>query len=197
MSQSLSVQRREGNSKGVKNRLRNQGNIPAVIYGRSFDNVLLSVPYKKFVQFLKGGIEGSVIELDIQNENHSAIIKEIQTCIVTGKIIHIDFQKVYSDQPISKEVPIRLIGDQIARKSGVIQFQRREIEVRGLPHQIPKQIDLDITPLTAGTEISVAQIVVPNGLEIYTPKDEVVLSLVAGVSYTELETEEVSGGELT
>ena len=197
MAIKLTAQTRTTNTKGVKSRLRREGRIPAVVYGRNFNNVLLSVNHKELIGLLKKGKESSVFDLEINEETHSAVVKEVQTCIVTGKIIHVDFQKVYSDQPINKEVPIRLIGDQVAKKSGVIQFQKREIEVRGLPHQIPSQIELDIAPLTAGAVVSVGQISVPMGLEVYTPKDEVVLSLVAGGSYAEPETEGVTEGEIT
>lgn len=196
MATQLSCQTRTTNTKGIKKLLRKEGQIPAIVYGRDFNNVLLAVNYKDVSQLLKKRNDLSVLDLVIDNQVHSAVIKEIQTCIVTGKIIHLDFQKVYADQPINKEVPIRLVGDQIAKKSGVIQFQKREIEVRGLPHEIPSQIDLDISPLTAGSVVSVGQIVVPMGLEVYTPKEEVVLSLVAG-GYNDLDIEETTEGEIT
>lgn len=196
MAIQLTCPTRTMNTKGIKKRLRKEGQIPAIIYGRDFTSIPLSVNYKDVTQILKRDSGVSVLGLLIDNKIHSAVIKEIQTCIVTGKIIHIDFQKVYSDQPINKEVPIRLIGDQIAKKSGVIQFQKREIEVRGLPHEIPSQIDLDISPLTAGSVVSVGQISVPMGLEVYTPKEEVVLSLVAA-GYNDLDIEESTEGEMT
>lgn len=198
MDTKIIAQARTAKTKGVKNSLRKAGRIPAVIYGQKFENIMLSVSYKEFLELLKKAKGNPVLLLEINGEVHSAVVKEVQTCIVTGKIIHVDFQKVYFDQPINKEVPIRLIGNDIAKKAGVIQFQKREIEVRGLPHEIPSQIEIDIAPLTAGDVVSVGQIAVPMGLEIYTPKDEVVLSLVAGGNYTELEMEEFTGeGEIT
>ncbi|SHK07937.1 large subunit ribosomal protein L25 [Anaerobranca californiensis DSM 14826] len=196
MSISLTVNRREGIKKSEKNRLRRQGFIPGVIYGKDLPNLLVTVPYGEFVEALKKGAYGSVISVIINNENHSAIIKEIQRDLVTGNIIHVDFQKVYSDQRINKEVPIKLVGDEIAKKTAIIQLEKRGIEVRGLPYEIPKQIELDVSHLTAGTVISVGQIAFPPGIEVYTPKNEVVLSLVANTGYLEMEPE-VSGGDLT
>ncbi|SET12280.1 50S ribosomal protein L25 [Anaerobranca gottschalkii] len=196
MSISLTVNKREGLKKGEKNRLRRQGFIPGVIYGKDLPNVLISVPYGDFIQALKEGAYGSIVSVIINNESHSAIIKEIQTDLVTGNIIHVDFQKVYSEQRINKEVPIKLVGDEIAKKSAIIQLQKRGIEVRGLPYEIPKQIEVDVSHLTAGTVVSVGQIAFPPGIEVYTPKDEVVLSLVANTGYMEMEPE-VSGGDLT
>ncbi|QNO14875.1 50S ribosomal protein L25 [Alkalicella caledoniensis] len=184
MSLILKGQSRETTSNGVNTQLRKDGYIPAIIYGKGIQNIAISVYSKDLIYVMNNGLNSTLIDLEVDSQKHSVIVKEIQTNKITGKTVHVDFQKVFSDQPIFKEVPIHLVGEQAAKKAGIIQFQKREIEVRGLPHEIPHHIDLDIGALTAGTTVSVGEVPVSSNLEIYSPKEEVVLSLMS-VSYAE------------
>lgn len=189
MSLILKGQSRETTSKGVNTQLRKEGYIPAIIYGRGISDIPISVFYKDFSYIRKNGANSTLIDLEVDSQKHTVVVKELQKDNLSGNIVHIDFQKVFSNQIISKEVPIHLVGEQAARKLGIIQFQKREVEVRGLPHEIPHHLDLDIGTLTAGTAISVGEIPVPNNIEIHTPSQEVVLSLMS-VSYTDLDQEQ-------
>ncbi len=189
MTLTLQGKQRETTSRGVNNQLRKEGYIPAIIYGKGITNIPLAIFYKDFQHLLRNGAGNTVFQLNVGSNSHDVMVKDYQTHTVTGKITHIDLQKVYLDQPIHKEVPIHLVGEETAKKEGVIQFQKREIEVKGLPNEIPNQIDLDISPLSAGAVVSVGDVPIPGNLEVYTPKDEVVLSIVS-VSYTEEEPEE-------
>ena len=178
----IKAQLRTKEGKSSTKKVRKEGNIPSVLYGMKEETVSLKMDAKTFAKMLSH-LEGKhpIVKLEIEGDAHldsPAIIKEIQRDPVSNSIIHVDFQKIRLDQKIHTSVPVILVGQSEGVKmGGVLDHQLRELEIECLALQIPVHIEIDVTNLTLGHSIHVADITPPEGVNILTDSDRVVVSI--------------------
>ena len=168
---------------GKKTRhLKNQGFIPAVVYGPGAKNLSLEVDEKEFKKlFLQAG-ESSLIELVIGNEKRPVLINEIQQNSVSDKIIHIDFFQASLKEEVEVNVPLVFEGVAPAEKElgGTLNKNMSELEVRALPQNLPQEIIVDISKLvTFEDHILVSDLKLPVNVATTKNPDEIVASVLA------------------
>lgn len=174
---SLNVKIREINEKN--NELRQQGFIPAVVYGPGEKNASLKVNEKEFVDIFKKAGESSLIELSIDNqkEKKSVLIHEIQKDPITGKIIHIDFFQASLKEEVEVSIPLVFEGVSFAVKDLGANLVKNftEIEVSALPQNLPHEIKVDLSLLkNIEDHILVKDLIVPENVKILKKPEEIV-----------------------
>jgi large subunit ribosomal protein L25 len=183
--------------------LRRAGQIPAVLYGRKIEPVLLSVNTKDLEQILGKGSFGQVIlNLVIQNGKKvtkPAIIKELQTHPVSGNLIHIDFYEVDMKRQIKVMVPVVTTGKSVGvEEGGLLNIVRRELEVFCLPGDIPESIEIDISELGMGDSIHLEDVPLEENVEVSTDVNYTVVTVLSPKVEEEVveeEEEELEGAE--
>lgn len=175
----VTAEKRTALGKGAARRLRRQGFIPGVLYGRKCGNIPVAIGEKEFRKMEVG--TGKVFKVAIKGEKeHSVIIRETQRDPVSRQLIHVDLLEVSMDEPIEVIVPIRIEGEAKGEKEGgVIQYGLRELEIECLPKDIPEAITVDVSDLAIGDSIKVGDIVPPPGVTILTEPDHLVVSVIA------------------
>lgn len=148
---------------GPARRLRQSGQLPAVLYGPGAETVLLSVNISDFDQALKkSGASQLLLNLVIQDSEtytRSAMVKELQTHPVSRDFLHVDFYEIAMDRKIRVKVPIVTTGmAKGVELGGVLQIIRREIEVLCLPFEVPESFEIDVADLDIGDSIHVKDI---------------------------------------
>ena len=151
--------------------LRQQGMVPAVIYGLGKTPEMLSINFRDLEKVLKHSKTVQVmLNLNISNgsnETRTVMIKELQTDPVSHEMLHVDFYEIDPTRKIHVKVPVVTKGKSAGvEMGGMIQVIRRELEVLCLPGEIPDAIELDVTDLEIGGAIHVKDIPVTGGLEI-------------------------------
>ncbi len=183
--------------------LRRAGQIPAVLYGRKIESVLLSVNTKDLEQILKKGSFGQfILNLVIQNGKKvtkPAIIKELQTHPVSGNLIHIDFYEVDMKRQIKVMVPVVTTGKSVGvEEGGLLNIVRREVEVFCLPGDIPEAIEIDISELGIGDSIHLEDVPLGENVEVATDVNYTVVTVLSPKVEEEVveeEEEELEGEE--
>lgn len=168
---------------GPARRLRQSGQLPAVLYGPGAETVLLSVNISDFDQVLKkSGASQLLLNLVIQDSEtytRSAMVKELQTHPVSRNFLHVDFYEIAMDRKIKVKVPIVTTG--IAKGvelGGVLQIIRREIEVLCLPFEVPESFEIDIADLDIGDSIHVRDISQEGEIEFLEDENFTVVTLL-------------------
>ena len=183
--------------------LRRAGQIPAVLYGRKIEPVLLSVNTKDLEQILKKGSFGQfILNLVIQNGKKMtkpAIIKELQTHPVSGSLIHIDFYEVDMKRQIKVMVPVVTTGKAVGiEEGGLLNIVRREVEVFCLPGDIPEAIEIDISELGIGDSIHIEDVPLGENVEVSADVNFTVVTVLSPKVEEEVveeEEEELEGEE--
>ena len=187
----LSAKPRTATGTRVMGRLRREGFVPGVLYGKAVKATPIVVSRHDLIKFLhaRAGEHGLVtlrLEQDAAGSGGKVVerpvlIKAVQHDPVLGGILHVDFQTIVLTEQIRIKVPLVLSGEPVGVKqeSGVLEHFLREIEVECLPAQIPKHIEHDISALKIGDAIHVRDLAVPPGARITSDPESVIASVLA------------------
>ena len=164
--------------------LRRAGQIPAVLYGRNTEPVLLSVNSKELEQVLgKGSFGQFILNLVIQNGKKvtkAAMIKELQTHPVSGHLIHIDFYEIDMKRQIKVMVPVVTTGKSIGvEEGGMLNIVRRELEVFCLPGDIPESFEIDISEMTIGDSVHIEDVPLGDNVEVAADVNYTVVTVLS------------------
>lgn len=129
--------------------LRKKALLPATVYGRGVPSVSVEVGYKDFLKTLKSAGETTIVNLGLDGVSRPVLVHQIQRHPLTDEVLHVDFLQVDLTQKIKAEVPVVLVGESPAEKSGIgtVVTQLDEIEVEALPSDLPKEFEVDVTGL--------------------------------------------------
>src|SRR5881397_2183655 len=145
----LEVKEREGRGSADSRRLRNQGLVPGVLYGRGKPPHPFIVAERELRRALSGdsGLHAILdVVLDGQGSTHPAVLKDYQQEVPSGRLAHIDLHEVRLDQPIQTQVAVELIGEPAGvKEGGVLSQVSRDLNVEALPMEIPDHLELDVT----------------------------------------------------
>ena len=177
----LALDPREILGKKVK-RLRKAGTIPVHLYGAGLDSRSLQCDQSSLIRALSvaGGTTPISISVAGESGEQLTFAREIQWDPVRGNLLHVDFLAVQTNQPISAQVPISLVGDSPGAREagGTVMQQLREVTVEALPLEIPSVIEVDLAQLTdpSGT-IRAGDLVLEANVTLMTDSEEVVVRI--------------------
>jgi len=195
----LEVQEREQSGTRVSRRLRKDGIIPGVLYGRGNKPHPICVPERELRRVLTGD-HGLHAILDVvlagQKSTHASILKDYQVDPIRGKIEHFDLQEVRLDQPIQSAVVIELIGESVGTKAGGVLSQvNREVRVEALPMEMPDRLELDISAMEIGDTLRLSDLPAREGVTFLDDPETVLANVTVPTRVEEPEPEEVEGEE--
>lgn len=193
----IDVQRRTDRGKGAARRLRRQGKVPGVVYGRNTDNLHLEVDANALNRLLASAGGGGLIDLAIEGQTKTVLIRDVQREPDRDDILHVDFHAVDLDQEVQTQVPVVLVGeDQRESDGGVVTQLVREVTVTCMPADIPERIEADVSGLGIGESLLVSDLKAPEGVNIISPGEDVVVNVTASrAAAAEGAAQEASGDE--
>jgi large subunit ribosomal protein L25 len=182
--------------KSEARRLRRSGQVPCVLYGVEDQSQKLTVNQRELTKILTG--DHALIDLIVDGNIQSSVVKEIQYHPVKGNITHVDWLRVQAGVEITVEVPLKFIGSSTGVKAGgIFQELKGELEVTCLPKNLPEFIEVDISELEIGDSIHVRDLHVES-ITIRDDEDSTICSIVLpkkAVEVEEAEEEEIAGAE--
>jgi len=198
----LAAEIRPLGGKSARLRLRQEGKIPAVMFGRETENTPIALDAKTFDQFLKRHGPSGIVELQIGTDRGAAVIKEVQRHPITGRVLHLDLQRISMQDRITAAVPLVLTGDTsaVTDQNGMIEQQISELTVSCQADHLPEQIIVDLSGLQIGHAIHVSDLKLPEGVEAVQSPDTVIAAATMtaagrGQGAAETEAAEAAGAE--
>jgi large subunit ribosomal protein L25 len=184
----INVKERGNVGKTNTRALRNQGNVPCVLYGG--EKQVTFYAHENDFRKLVYTPDTFVVELNINGTVTKAIMQDIQFHPVTDKILHIDFLEVFDNKAITVSIPVILNGAAIGVKNGGnLMFRRPKIITKGLVANLPDAIELNIEHLKIGMFTYIKDITV-EGCELMAPGNSVVVGVKTARAAVEEEVEE-------
>jgi large subunit ribosomal protein L25 len=171
----VTAKKREGKGSAVSRRLRRNGRIPAVLYGRTGNAVTIDLDALEFSHSVRNISESTIVKVEVEGKAYDAFVKDTQRNIIDGNILHVDFYEVQSDVAVRARVAIHLHGNPIGvREGGMLETPLHEIEVECLPKDLPERIDVDISDLKANQSLHVRDIPLSENIRLLSGADQVV-----------------------
>lgn len=157
----LEAQPREAGTKNHARRVRREGKIPAVVYGAGKDSLSISVDPRVVTRILNSETgHNTIFDLTFNGERTKAMIVDWQYEPIKGTLLHIDLKRIALDKVLKVNVPIFLVGEAagVKQEGGIMEQMLREVEIECLPADIPSHIDADVSELTFGKVLRVADL---------------------------------------
>jgi large subunit ribosomal protein L25 len=180
------VRKATGNQVGA---LRQDGRIPAIVYGPGIDNRNISLDVREFEKVYGEAGESTLVDLVIDEEDMvKVLVQDVQYHPLRRQAVHADLFQVKMDEEITATVALELVGESLAVKmlGGMLVANLDSVEVKCLPTALVPHIEVDLSKLVAlGDQITVGDIVPPKGMEILTEPDVSVVVVSAPGSDTE------------
>jgi len=178
----LEVLRREEAGKGASRRLRQQGKVPAVVYGGHRETVPIMVDRKAVTDLIQKSEHGVrsifLLKMSGTDQQRHAMIKEIQIDPISRKMTHIDFIRIVMNEVVRTTVPVHINGTPIGvKEGGLLDFQVRDLHVECLPNAIPDKVDVDISNLGMHEYFRISDLTAPEGVKILDDPDRVVVGV--------------------
>jgi large subunit ribosomal protein L25 len=178
----LNFELREKTGKGVCRRLRKEGKIPAVVYGKGMDAVSVAVNAKELSAAIAGeGGRNHLITLngDKALDGKLVILSDLTKDCLKGNLIHVDFHKITLKEKVKVSVPVSLVGSSKGvKEGGMLDIVMHAVDVECLPTQIPEHIEIDVTNLQIGESFHVGDIAVPTGVKLLADETSTVVSIL-------------------
>ncbi|MCR6104754.1 50S ribosomal protein L25/general stress protein Ctc [Salipaludibacillus agaradhaerens] len=160
-------------------KIRQAGNIPAVVYGKAFGNKAVAVEEVAFIKTLRSQGKTGVFKLDIDGTQTDVMIYDMQYDSIKNEYLHIDFYAADMTSEMDADVPVHVIGESKGVKDGgVLQQAVYELSVRALPADLPDGIEVDVTDLDVNDTLLVKDLKSGANFEFNSEPEEVVVSIL-------------------
>ena len=181
----LKVKKRVEVGKKARKALKRDGYIPATMIGHGRESVSLGIPKAEFIVLLKahhGEYSGILLDLEIEGNggNQTVLIQRTYVNALSREFDNIDLRVVVMDEVIHVTTTVVLSGIPVGIASGgILEQVRHDVEIRTLPRSLPEHLSLDVSGLGVGENLKVSDIVHDPEIEILTPADEVIATVIA------------------
>jgi large subunit ribosomal protein L25 len=173
--------------KGAARRTRRAGKIPAVLYGHGTDPQHLALPELEFKRALREQGRNAVVTLNIGGTPQLALTKTVVAHPIRPYIEHIDLLMIRRGEKVVVEVGVIVTGD--AAPGTLVTQELNSIELEADVSSIPEQIEVSVEGLRVGTQIQASDVTLPEGSELRTDPEILVVHVVAAPTEEQLEAE--------
>ncbi len=174
---------RDDRGKNAARRLRRQGQVPGVLYGRDGKSVTLTVNAKQLAAILRSQSgHNTIFTVKLPTGDQPAMLKDWQVDPLFGSLLHVDLLRVAMDVRMHVMVPVHTFGEPqgVKLQGGIFEMVTREVEVECLPSDIPGEIRVDVSELMIGKQLRVGDLPIDTAkIKVLTDPQRVVAHVVA------------------
>lgn len=193
----LAAEVRTSAGRSAVKKIKQQGLVPAVIYGAKQQPENLQVKAREIQNLLSHATgEHLLVELEIAGSNRLALIQEVQHDPIRGDVLHVDFHAVSANERIHAEVPVEPVGEAVGVKTygGILEIALHSLEVECLPKDLPEIIRIDVSALNVNEAVHIRDLQLPAGVSVRGDQD---LTVVRVAPPTVSEVEAPAGAAAT
>lgn len=178
----LKAHPREATGKGAARKLRQEGKVPAVVYGRDAETLHLTLDTVEADHlFHRISVDNTIVELELDGEKEpiQTLVREIQTHPWKASLLHVDFYRIQQGVAVDIDVPLRLVGTPVGVKmeGGVLEQVIHDLPMRCIPSLIPEVIEVDVTGMEVNDVLHVSDLEFEEGVEVTIAMDRTVCSV--------------------
>ncbi len=193
----IEAEPREVFGKNAARRMRHAGRIPGVVYGDQGPALPVIVDPKEVLRVLHSDAgQNAIFNLEIKGKAPARVmLRDWQVDPIQGNLLHVDLVRIGRDHKLKVRVPIHVTGEAkgVKVQGGIFEFALREVEVECLPDDIPEALTIDVTELTIGKNLRVADLPLGSKVKVLTDTNRVVAHVVTLKAEEEKPAEEVAG----
>ncbi|MFC4772690.1 50S ribosomal protein L25/general stress protein Ctc [Enterococcus hermanniensis] len=173
MAVSLKVEERATRPRSLRNKLRHEGKVPAVVNGYKIESTSISIDEREFTRLLRENGANTVFAIEIGGKKVNTLLREAQSDTFTRRLTHVELLSVNLSEETEAETELNLVGEAAGVKAGGVLTQTLyTVTVSATPEKLPEGIDVDISKLEIGDSISIADLPKNSDYSIVTDAEE-------------------------
>ncbi len=181
---SLTAETRDRAGKGASRELRNQGRVPAVVYGANQEPLSIHVEEKLLAKMLSTGhFMNSVVMIDAGGKTTRTLPKDVQFHPVSSRPVHVDFLRIGEHSKVTVNVPVRFVDEEESpgiKRGAVLNIVKHDIELICDASEIADDIEISLKGLDVGDSIHISNVTLPKGaVPTITDRDFTIATIVA------------------
>ena len=185
----LAAKKRERAGKGAARAVRNEGRVPAVIYGAGQPPVSISLDYKETNKLIYAGhFLTTVFEIDVEGTKVRALPRDYQLDVVRDTPVHVDFLRLGVGSRVRVEVPVHFVGQDVSpglKAGGSLNIVHHALMMMVPADKIPDGITVDLSKAKQGASIHLSSITLPEGCKAMSVEKDVTIATISGSSKSE------------
>ena len=186
MSVSLEVTKREVRPRSLRNKLRHEGKVPAVVNGYKVESTAIAVNAAELERILRENGLNTVITINLEGKKVNTLIKEYQADTFTRNLTHVEFLSVDMNEETEVEAEVSLTGEAAGVKvGGVLAQNLYAVVVSATPDKLPERVEVDVTALEIGDSLTVADLPKNDDYTIVTDGEEQIVAITEPQEITE------------
>lgn len=186
MSVSLEVTKREVRPRSLRNKLRHEGKVPAVVNGYKVESTAIAVNAAELEKILRENGLNTVITINLEGKKVNTLIKEYQADTFTRNLTHVEFLSVNMNEETEVEAEVSLTGEAAGVKAGGVLAQNLyAVVVSATPDKLPERVEVDVTALEIGDSLTVADLPKNDDYTIVTDGEEQIVAITEPQEITE------------
>jgi len=186
MSVSLEVTKREVRPRSLRNKLRHEGKVPAVVNGYKVESTAIAVNAAELEKILRENGLNTVITINLEGKKVNTLIKEYQADTFTRNLTHVEFLSVDMNEETEVEAEVSLTGEAAGVKAGGVLAQNLyAVVVSATPDKLPERVEVDVTALEIGDSLTVADLPKNDDYTIVTDGEEQIVAITEPQEITE------------
>lgn len=186
MSVSLEVTKREVRPRSLRNKLRHEGKVPAIVNGYKVESTPIAVNAAELEKILRENGLNTVITISLEGKKVNTLIKEYQSDTFTRNLTHVEFLSVDMNEETDVEAEVTLIGESAGVKAGGVLAQNLyTVVVSATPDKLPERVEIDVTSLEIGDSLTVADLPKNDEYTIVTDPEEQIVAVTEPQEITE------------
>lgn len=186
MSVSLEVTKREVRPRSLRNKLRHEGKVPAIVNGYQVDSTPIAVNAAELERLLRENGLNTVITMNLEGKKVNTLIKEFQSDTFTRALTHVEFISVDMNEETEVEAELTLVGDAAGVKAGGVLTQNLySVVVSATPDKLPERIEVDVIGLEIGDALTVGDLEKNDDYTIVTEAEEQIVAVAEAQELSE------------
>ena len=186
MSVSLEVTKREVRPRSLRNKLRHEGKVPAIVNGYQVDSTPIAVNAAELERLLRENGLNTVITMNLEGKKVNTLIKEFQSDTFTRALTHVEFISVDMNEETEVEAELTLVGDAAGVKAGGVLTQNLySVVVSATPDKLPERIEVDVTGLEIGDALTVGDLEKNDDYTIVIEAEEQIVAVAEAQELSE------------
>jgi large subunit ribosomal protein L25 len=156
---------------GASRRLRKAGKVPGILYGAGKEPAKILLDHNAILRQLQNeAFHSSILTVKLGAESDQAVLRDWQMHPYKPQVVHVDLQRVSATEKIHMRVPVHFLGAEVAPgvklQGGIVSHLFNEIDITCLPKDLPEFLSVDLSTLSIGDSIHLADIKLPEGVAI-------------------------------
>ena len=186
MAVSLKVEERATRPRSIRNKLRHEGKVPAIVNGYQVDSTPIAVNAAELERLLRENGLNTVITMNLEGKKVNTLIKEFQSDTFTRALTHVEFISVDMNEETEVEAELTLVGDAAGVKAGGVLTQNLySVVVSATPDKLPERIEVDVTGLEIGDALTVGDLEKNDDYTIVTEAEEQIVAVAEAQELSE------------